>query len=299
MDESTLRSAVETMFENMFTNRKPTGKQIDTFVQVIPDDGEPMAPELTLGEILLSAFTEDSRQENSAEDIEEFSHIIGKFVQVRVVEMIPFKDDGTKGITHYEGSHEHQCLCATAAQYLDSKGIKWSDGAVDLWCPGGKADLISLDRKLVVEAGCTRLSKIYDCFREGMEVLIVPFAGGGEVGFILSRKHDHDAIREWKEHQFARVSKHIDEVITKSNDRATVARKPTCKPTPHIRRFKDHCGNVISIEPHKQKRQRRTYRVSIRCYDPVNSEPREMALSHRNVRLLCKLLETTLWETQQ
>lgn len=97
----------------------------------------------------------------------------------------------------FEGKEEHRRLCASAAAWLDREGRGWQiENRRYPWgSPGGLADLVSRDGKLFVEAGNTDLDKVVQALRDGCEVLLVPFAFAGVVGFHVAGSVPDNAER--------------------------------------------------------------------------------------------------------
>jgi hypothetical protein len=140
-----------------------------------------------LESILLGVFLDDGRQQSTlrATGVIMGSICRGEVTVTRVD--LPVVDDEKHGLLQkrFDGGAEHRELCAAAALWLDQSSRPWSAGPKDLWCPGGKADIRTIDGTLTVEAGCTRAQKVIKCFMEGIDVLLVPY-GTPVVGILLT-----------------------------------------------------------------------------------------------------------------
>lgn len=66
---------------------------------------------------------------------------------------------------------------------------------------------------------------------------------------------------------------------------------------PEIRRLRDCCGNIVSVEPHGPAKGQRSYKFAICCRDPLHDDWRDMVLSRRKLRWLRDVLTAMLTET--
>lgn len=98
-----------------------------------------------------------------------------------------------EGYVSHEGGEDHRYFCNCASLWLDRKGIEWSAGPRDLWCPGGRTDIIAKDRSLTVEVGTTSVLKVLKCLKEGMKVIVAPYFNGHQA-FLLTPKVGHEKI---------------------------------------------------------------------------------------------------------
>ena len=124
---------------------------------------------------------DDPRYWNPEEDILELLRAMEEgTVEVKIVELPP----PLEGRFGFEGTPIHYRYCAAAAAWLEAQHRAWTD--TDLWNAGGRADIMTLDKKLAVEAGNTNINKVIDCLEGGVEVLMVPYMTNHLFGILLT-----------------------------------------------------------------------------------------------------------------
>jgi hypothetical protein len=166
-----------------------------------------------LSDLFMSVFLDDPRQENSNRDLEELEVVLADKVKLEIVKMTPVPDDGTFRLDRFSGQFEHQLLCAAVAKYLDGLGREWTILRKHLRCPGGIADIITTDGRLVVEAGCTRAKKVVSCLADGRQVMLVPFDGDGEMAFLLTPKGSYKSILAARSRVAEEVADKLDRMV--------------------------------------------------------------------------------------
>jgi len=92
------------------------------------------------------------------------------------------------------GRGEHRAICAQAAAWLNATGRAWRAYGSACRCPGGVADIRTVDGKLVVEVGHTKARKILTCLDAGIEVLMIPYDTLGRYGVLLTPEVGHEHL---------------------------------------------------------------------------------------------------------
>jgi len=148
---------------------------------------------LPLWNIVDDAF-HDRRYDNSEDEVGALRLSVerGEVVLRRID--LPREEDCASEDPHhharFSGGEEHRRICSVAARWLTSRGREWSCLQWHLDCPGGKADIVTLDGELTVEVGHTRADKIVKCLVRGLEVLMVPYITMGRFGVLLRYERD-------------------------------------------------------------------------------------------------------------
>jgi hypothetical protein len=104
----------------------------------------------------------------------------------------------------FTGHEKHQRSCGSVAAWIESIGREWdkSTGTGEVYSKAGsRADLQTVDGKLTVEVGLTKVDGVMQCLELGVEVLLVPHVTLGLFGLLLTPLPDKRLFVQLREEE--------------------------------------------------------------------------------------------------
>jgi len=171
--------------------------------------GREHADGLSVDEAVESAL-HDSRYDNPRRDRAALRAALRNGVVRTARVALPERGVDAAGNYGTFGRGEHQAMCAQAAAWLDAAGRAWRAHGIACRCPGGIADIRTVDGKLTVEVGHTKARKILACLDAGFEVLMVPYDTHGRYGVLLTPEAGHEHLLDDRRRETDAVTRERD-----------------------------------------------------------------------------------------